>query len=484
MTNTSSQFDVIILGAGLSGIGAAYHVQNDCPDQSYAILEARGNLGGTWDLFKYPGIRSDSDMYTLGFPFYPWKNPQAIADGPAILSYIEDTANHFGIRENILFHHKVIRADWSDEGQMWTLEVEAHPEVENQIIQCKFLIGCTGYYDYENGYTPVFKGKDEFQGTIIHPQKWSPGIDYTDKKIVVIGSGATAITLVPELAKKAAGVKMLQRTPTYIVNLPREDKVANFLKKILPQKVAHRIVRWKNILSTVLFYYASKKWPQQIRRFIQKNIKKEIGEIYQHEDFDPPYNPWDQRLCLVPDGDFFEALKLPRVEIVTDTIDRFTERGILLNSGQELEADMIITATGLKVQMLGGMAVYKNGQKIEVNQTHCYKGVMFSEVPNFAIALGYTNASWTLKCDLNCEFVTRVINRMQNNGFTTCTPRFDAEKYESEPLIDLSSGYIQRAKNELPKQGSAAPWKVYQNYLKDLWALKYSKVNDGHLEYK
>ncbi|MCB0846384.1 MAG: NAD(P)/FAD-dependent oxidoreductase [Bacteroidetes bacterium] len=479
--NNSPLFDVIIIGAGLSGIGAAYHIQNDCPDHSFAILEGRGSMGGTWDLFRYPGIRSDSDMYTLGFSFYPWKNPKAIADGPAILSYIKETSRHFGIDQHIRFHHRVISADWSDKDQIWTLEIASHPEVENQVFQCRFLFACSGYYSYEAGYEPVFPGRDSFEGKVIHPQKWDTNLDYANQKIVVIGSGATAVTLVPELAKVAEEVVMLQRTPTYIVNLPSEDVLGNFLKKILPIKLAHKIIRWKNILFSMGFYQAAQKWPKTIRRYIQKKIQEELGSVYQEKDFDPPYNPWDQRLCLVPDGDFFHALAAGKARIVTDTIERFTSKGILLQSGNELSADIIITATGLQIQMLGGMEVSRNEEPVEIKDIHCYKGVMFSEIPNFALALGYTNASWTLKCDLNCKFVTRVLNYMKKHDYQTCTPRFDPQRFDSEPLLNLSSGYVQRALDELPKQGSAAPWKVYQNYFKDLLALKWSGVDDKYL---
>lgn len=472
------KYDVVIVGAGLSGIGAAYHLQSKCPNKTFTILEARDSMGGTWDLFKYPGIRSDSDMYTLGFPFYPWKDPKAIADGPAILSYIKETAREFGIDKKIEYNQKVIDAEWSSENKIWTLQVEGETPV-----QCNFLFMCSGYYNYENGYTPSFPNSEAFKGRIIHPQKWDTTLDYTDKNVVIIGSGATAVTLVPEMSKKARKVTMLQRSPTYIMNLPREDKVANFFKKILPAKAAHGLSRWKNILFALTFYNVSRKWPDTIRRFLKKQIQKSLGDKYKDADFDPKYNPWDQRLCLIPDNDLFDAINEEKVDIVTDTIDRFTPEGISLNSGKTLDADVIVTATGLRVQLFGGMKIKKDGVLMDLTQEHAYRGVMLSNVPNFAFAVGYTNASWTLKCDLNCHFVTRIINYMDDHNMEMCVPRFDAEKLTSEELIDLNSGYVQRAKGVLPKQGSKVPWKVHQNYLKDLFSLKYRTVKGEYLEY-
>ncbi len=485
MNNQSTtDYDVIIVGAGLSGIGAAYHLQTACSGKTFALLEGRSAIGGTWDLFKYPGIRSDSDMYTLGFPFNPWENPKAIADGPSILQYIKDTAQKFGIDKKIKFNHKVVDASWSDSDKLWTLKIAGNEKVQEQQLRCKFLFMCSGYYDYDKGYTPEFPGRESFKGTIIHPQLWDSSIEYANKKVVIIGSGATAVTLVPEMAKKAEKVTMLQRSPTYVVSLPSEDKIANFFRKVLPSKLAYSLSRWKNILFSIGFYNASRKWPDGVKKFIQKGIKKQLGKDYDIRHFDPKYKPWDQRLCIVPDADLFHSIKEGKVEVVTDTIKQFTPKGILLASGKELEADIIVTATGLKVQLLGGMSMHINGELGDTGKTHCYRGVMFSDVPNFAITVGYTNASWTLKCDLSCQFVTKVLNFMEQNNYTVCTPRFDSAVFKSEPLLDFDAGYVLRAFDSLPKQGSKHPWKVYQNYIKDLFSLKMESVNDKYLEYK
>lgn len=476
-------YDVVIIGAGLSGIGAAYHIQTKCPGKSFVLLESRASIGGTWDLFKYPGIRSDSDMYTLGFSFYPWKNAKSIADGPAILDYIKETASVFGIDKKIRFNHKVIDASWTDEEKLWTITIAAHGQTPQQQIKCRFMFACSGYYNYNAGYSPEFKNSNTFNGTIIHPQQWDTNLNYKDKKVVVIGSGATAVTLVPELAKQAAKVTMLQRSPTYVINLPSEDRIANFLKKIFPKQAAHTFIRWKNIVIAMLFYNVSRRWPNFVRKLIKGGIKKELGAAYDLKHFDPKYNPWDQRLCIIPDNDLFAALKGGKAEIVTDTIKEFTPNGILLESGKELEADIIVTATGLTVQLLGGMNMTVNGKSFNPQNVHCYRGVMFSDIPNFAVAIGYTNASWTLKCDLSCHYVTRVINHMDAKGHKVCVPKFDSNEFESERLLDFDAGYIKRAEAQLPRAGSRAPWKVYQNYFRDSYSLKHSAVSDKYLEY-
>jgi cation diffusion facilitator CzcD-associated flavoprotein CzcO len=476
--------DVVIVGAGLSGIAAAYHIQDKCPGKTFAVLEARAAMGGTWDLFRYPGIRSDSDMYTLGFSFNPWPNPQAIADGPSILRYIKDTARKFGLDQHIHYNRRVTDASWSDADARWTLTLAAKDDTPEHTISAGFLFLCSGYYHYQEGFLPDFPGRERFPGPVVHPQQWSGNEDYEGKKVVVIGSGATAVTLVPELAKKAERVTMLQRSPTYIMTLPSQDKVANALKRILPAQIAHNLVRWKNILLSLAFYKISRRWPQTIRRFIQKGIAKELGPHYDQRHFDPPYNPWDQRLCLVPDGDLFHALKSGKAEVVTDRIRSFTERGIALESGQELAADLIIAATGLKIQLLGGMQVRINGQTMDSGKIHCYKGVLFGGVPNFAVAIGYTNASWTLKCDLNCLFVARLLNHMDHQGYRVCTPQYDEGRFGSEPLLDFDAGYIKRALDILPRQGSRKPWKVYQNYLRDTLALRFGSVRDLYLTYR
>lgn len=476
-------YDVIIVGAGLSGIGAAYHLQTSCPGKSFTILEARASMGGTWDLFRYPGIRSDSDMYTLGFSFSPWENPKSIADGPAILQYIKDTAAKFGIDKKIEYNQKVGNASWKDSDKYWSLQVSDQAQNTTRQLRCRFLMICSGYYDYATGYDPAIPGSELFKGPIIHPQKWDSSISYANKKVVVIGSGATAVTLVPEMAKTAAKVTMLQRTPTYVVNLPGTDAMAKFFSKILPRNLTYRLIRWKNIILSITFYKAARKWPNAIKKLVQKGIKNELGEDYDMRNFDPPYKPWDQRLCVVPDNDLFQAIKSGKAEVVTDTINHITEKGILLNSGKELEANIIIKATGLKVQLLGGMTVQLNGKAVETGQMHCYRGVMLSDIPNFAFTVGYTNASWTLKCDLSAHFVTRVLNYMDKHHYGTCIPRFDSMKFKTEPLLDFGAGYIQRANDILPKQGSAAPWKVYQNYIRDRLSLNLGSVHDSFLEY-
>lgn len=477
-------FDVIVVGAGISGIGAAYHLQEKCPNKSYAILEGREKMGGTWDLFKYPGIRSDSDMYTLGFSFNPWTNPKAIADGPDILEYINETANKFGIDKHIKYNHKIKHAAWNEENSCWTLTIKEHQKVKETTIQCGFLFMCSGYYNYEKAYLPDFPGINNFKGRSIHPQFWDEKLDYKDKKVIVIGSGATAITLVPEMTKKAAKVYMLQRTPTYVVSLPSEDKIALGVRKYLPEDKAYQIIRWKNILISMGFYNAARTWPDNVKSFIQKGVEKQVGKEYDMKHFDPPYKPWDQRLCVVPDSDLFKAIRKGKAEIVTDTIKTFTEKGILLNSGKEIEADIVVTATGLELQLLGGMTMEVNGIQGDSSKTHIYRGAMLSNVPNFAITVGYTNSSWTLKVDLTSHFVTRVLNHMDSKGYKVCTPRFDEKKYASSPLMDFDAGYVKRAADVLPKQGSESPWKIYQNYLIDMVSLKMSPINDKVLEYK
>lgn len=484
MNNPQNDYDVVIVGAGLSGIGGAYYLKTHCPWLSYTILEGREAIGGTWDLFKYPGIRSDSDMYTFGFSFHPWKNPQSIADGPSILQYINETADTFDLRKNIQFGSKASSASWSSGANSWTLTVEKTNGTSPRLITCNFLFMCSGYYNYNHGYLPEFPGFQRFKGTIVHPQKWDTSLDYADKDIVIIGSGATAVTLLPELAKKAAKVTMLQRSPTYVMNLPREDKLANMLKKVLPAKMAHGAARWKNILMGLAFYKACRRWPDKLKAFLKKQVQKQLGDQYQEQNFDPTYHPWDQRLCFVPDNDLFSAIKKGNAGIVTDGINTFTETGIALKSGQHLNADIIVTATGLQLQLFGGMKILINGQPADFKNSHAYKGVMLSGIPNFAIAIGYTNASWTLKAELNCRFVTRLLNHMKKHEHHVCTPQYDPSLGASEPLMDFNSGYIKRAEDFLPKQGAKAPWKVYQNYIRDIFSLKHPDVKDRYLHYQ
>ncbi len=478
-----SHFDVLIVGAGISGIGAAWHLQTKCPGKSYAILEGRESMGGTWDLFRYPGIRSDSDMYTLGFSFRPWRDPKAIADGPSILAYVRETAQAYGIDRHIRYRQRVVRASWSSERARWTLEVRDGATGETRRYTCNFLFGCAGYYDYERGHTPELPGRDRFRGRIVHPQHWSPDVDYDGKRVVVIGSGATAVTLVPELAKRAAHVTMLQRSPTYIVSMPAEDRVANFLRARLPAESAYAVTRWKNVLLSMAFYKYCRAVPERAKKGIVRLVRKEIGRAIDADvHFTPSYKPWDQRLCLVPDGDLFHALREGRASIVTDRIDTITETGIRLCSGAELPADLIVTATGLNLKFLGGIELEVDGRHVEPAKTMTYKGMMFSDVPNLAIAIGYTNASWTLKVDLTAEYVCRLLQHMDAKGYTRATPRRTDPSVTEEPILDFSSGYVQRSIHAFPRQGSRAPWKLYQNYVLDLLSFRRAPVDDGVLE--
>lgn len=479
----TEHFDVLIVGAGLSGIGAGYHLQHNCPAKRYAILEGRDCLGGTWDLFRYPGIRSDSDMYTLGYSFRPWRDAKAIADGASILDYVRDTARDHGIDRKIRFKHRVKRAAWSSTDALWTVEAETSP---GEVVRftCNFLFMCSGYYNYEAGYTPEFEGTERFQGRIVHPQKWTEDIDYAGKRVVVIGSGATAVTLVPELAKTAAHVTMLQRSPSYIVARPREDAIANWLRRHFPAKFAYATTRWKNVLLGMLFYNLCRRKPERMKQKIIQLVKNELGgtcDVERH--FTPRYNPWDQRLCLVPNGDLFEALKTNKASVVTDQIETFTERGLKLRSGAELAADLIVTATGLDLQVLGDLRISVDGRQVEPARTMSYKGMMFSDVPNFAAAFGYTNASWTLKCDLTCEYVCRLLKYMDEHGYRQCTPRNDDTSITTTPWIDFTSGYVRRARGKFPNQGSKAPWRLYQNYALDLMTLRFAAVDDGVMRF-
>ncbi len=478
----ASHLDVIIVGAGLSGIGAAYHIQERCPGKSYAILEGRAALGGTWDLFRYPGIRSDSDMYTLGFRFRPWTDPKAIADGPSILAYLRDTAEAYGIDRKIRYDHRVVRASWSSDDARWTLEVETAGG--RKTLTCNFLFSCTGYYDYDEGYTPELPGRETFRGRIVHPQLWTDDVEYAGKRVIVIGSGATAVTLVPELSKRAAHVTMLQRSPSYVVTVPERDRIADWMRARLPLEGAYALTRWKNVLLGTAFYKFCRRFPERAKRLIVSGVKKAVGDsVDVKKHFTPSYAPWDQRVCLVPDGDLFVALREGRASVVTDHIERLTEKGIALRSGEELEADLIVTATGLKLKFLGGIQVYVDGKHIEPSSVMTYKGMMCSDVPNFAFAIGYTNASWTLKCDLTSEYVCRLLDHMDKHGYTMAVPRRTDPEVEELPIIDFSSGYVRRALDQLPKQGSVAPWRLYQNYTLDVMTLRGGRVDDSAMEF-
>ncbi|MGA9794179.1 MAG: NAD(P)/FAD-dependent oxidoreductase [Rhizomicrobium sp.] len=476
-------FDVVIVGAGLSGIGAAYHLQTEARQKSYVILEGREASGGTWDLFRYPGIRSDSDMYTLGYNFKPWREAKAIADGPSILKYVRATASENGIDKNIRYRHMVKRASWDSTAARWTVDAEMGEAKQVVRFTCNFLFMCSGYYAYSGGYDPHFAGRDSFEGRIVHPQKWPSDLDYKNKKVVVIGSGATAVTVVPAMANDAAHVTMLQRSPTYMVSRPAEDKLANWLRDRLPAMLAYQTIRWRNVLFGMYFFNLARKQPAKVKQYLIGMLKKELPEGFDlNAHFTPRYNPWDQRLCLVPDSDFFAGIKDNKVSVVTDTIETFTPKGIKLKSGQELDADIVVTATGLKLELLGGMQVSVDGVAVNMSKTMSYKGMMYSDVPNLASCFGYTNASWTLKCDLTCEYISRLLNYMDRHGYVEARPRKDAS-VEEAPWLDFSSGYVQRAKDILPRQGSKKPWKLYQNYALDLVALRYGKVNDGTLQF-
>jgi cation diffusion facilitator CzcD-associated flavoprotein CzcO len=476
--------DVLIVGAGISGICAGHYVQAKCPSKSYAILEGRGSIGGTWDLFRYPGIRSDSDMYTLGFRFRPWPDAKAIADGPAILSYVRETASMDGIDRHVRFHHRVTRAEWSSEDARWTVEAERTDTGETVVLTCSFLFMCAGYYRYDRGYMPAFEGIERFQGQVVHPQEWSDDIDYDDKRVVVIGSGATAVTLVPAMAERAAHVTMLQRSPSYVVSLPGQDPVARTLRRFLPARLVYPIVRWKNVLMTMLVFQLSRRRPQWVKAMIRKGLEQRLPAGYDIDThFKPRYNPWDQRMCLVPDGDLFDAIRAGSASVVTDRIETFTERGIKLASGAELEADLVVSATGLTLVPLGGIAIAVDGDEIALPETLTYKGMMLSGVPNLAFAVGYTNASWTLKCELTCEYVCRLLNHTDEHSHAVCTPRLRDSSVTEEPLIDFSSGYVQRAIAQFPRQGSRAPWRLYQNYARDLVLLRFGAIEDDAIEF-
>ena len=483
----SDHFDVLIVGAGLSGIGAGFHLQQRCPGKSFAILEGRDAIGGTWDLFRYPGIRSDSDMFTLGYSFKPWIEAKAIADGPRILNYVRETAVENGIDKKIRFHHRVKRASWSSPDARWTVEAERSAgEGGTEIVRftCHFLFMCSGYYRYEQGYTPEFAGRENFAGRIVHPQQWTDDIDYAGKRVVVIGSGATAVTLVPALARQAAHVTMLQRSPTYVVSRPAQDPLANKLRARLPAKLAYRIIRWRNVLLGMYFFQLARRQPARVKQLILGGVRMALGSDYDiATHFTPRYNPWDQRLCLVPDGDLFRAIRENRASVVTAEIDSFTKGGIRLKDGRELEADIIVTATGLVLQVLGGIEVAVDGRSVDFAKTLNYKGMMYSDVPNLAAAFGYTNASWTLKCDLTCEYVCRVLNYMDRHGYRQCMPHNSDPTISELPPLNFTSGYVQRSVAKMPKQGSKRPWRLYQNYALDILTLRFGKIDDGVMQY-
>ena len=474
--------DVIVVGAGISGIAAGYNLKKSCQNKSFAILEARENIGGTWDLFKYPGIRSDSDMHTLGFRFKPWIHDKSIADGPSILEYLNETIDEYKLRNNILLNHKIKSANWNSDQSKWELVVEENNHTKN--MTCNFLFLCGGYYSYTKPHMPSFKNEENFDGDIVHPQFWNEEIDYANKKIAVIGSGATAITIVPAIAEIAEHVTMIQRSPTYVVSGPSEDKINKFLRKILPTKITYFLIRWKNILWQSFTFSMARKYPKRTKNKILELIREELGPDFDIEKhFTPTYKPWDQRICLVPDSDLFNSIKNKKASIVTETIKEFQSDGIMLDSGQKIEADIIITATGIELNSFNDINVTIDGVKVHPNERLTYKGMMLSGVPNFAVSFGYVNASWTLRADLTCEYVCRLINLMDKKGVLCCVPINDESAHGDDKLIDFTSGYFKRGLHMMPKQGNKAPWKNYQNYLRDIFAVRLFSIKDSNLNF-
>ena len=473
--------DVIIVGAGISGIAAGYNLKKSCPNKSFSILEGRENIGGTWDLFKYPGIRSDSDMHTLGFRFKPWIHDKSIADGPSIMEYLHETISEYKLNDNILLNHKVDSANWNSKKSRWELKINVNNDLRD--MTCNFFFLCGGYYSYTKPHMPYFKNQENFKGQIVHPQFWDESLDYKNKKIAVIGSGATAITIVPAIAEQAEHVVMIQRSPTYVVSGPSEDVINKFLRRILPVRITYFLIRWKNILYQSFTFFVARKYPERTKNKILDLAKNEIGVENVNQHFTPSYKPWDQRICLVPDSDLFNAINNKKASVVTDTINEFRQDGILLDSGKKIEADIIITATGIELNSLNDINVTIDDIKVIANERLTYKGMMLSGVPNFAISFGYVNASWTLRADLTCEYVCRLINLMDKKGVKCCEPIEDKSAYGDDQLIDFTSGYFERGLNQMPKQGNKSPWKNYQNYLKDIFAVRLFSIKDSNLNF-
>ena len=474
--------DIIVVGAGISGIAAGYNLQKSCPNKSFSILEGRSSLGGTWDLFKYPGVRSDSDMHTLGFRFKPWIHKKSIADGPSILEYLNETVDEYNLREKISFNQKVISSNWSSDKSLWELKVLSNGDEIS--MTCNFLFLCGGYYSYDKPFMPEFPNQEEFQGRLIHPQFWDESLDYSNKKVIVIGSGATAVTLVPAIAKKAEHVTMLQRSPSYVISGPGEDSWSKSLNKILPTRFTYFLIRWKNILRTSLGFYLSRKYPNWIKKRIIDLVREELGQDYDVEKhFTPRYNPWDQRMCLVPDSDLFASIRDKKASVVTDVIKSFNKDGILVESGEQINADIIVSATGIEINILNDINVSVDDEKVVPNNKLAYKGMMLSGVPNLAFTFGYVNASWTLRADLTCEYVCRLLNQMDKQKVSVCLPEEDSLAKVDDEYIDFTSGYVQRALDIMPKQGTKAPWRNYQNYLKDIFLVRLFSIKDSTLKF-
>ena len=484
-TNSGNQsVDVLIIGAGLSGIGGACHLRRNCPDRSFMILESREASGGTWDLFRYPGIRSDSDMYTFGYGFKPWSDKSSIADGHKILRYIREAAAEYDVEQHIRYQHKVLSANWSSTNQRWLVTAELGDTGEQVTIDCQFIFSCSGYYDYDQGYTPEFAGIDKFKGQVVHAQHWPEKLNYKDKRVVVIGSGATAVTLVPTMSKDTASLVMLQRSPTYIASVPKEQPLAEKLRKWLPDRWVFRLTRWSRVFFQIYLYQLSRKKPQQLKKLLLGRVRQEMGPDYDVDThFTPDYNPWDQRLCAVPDGDLFAAIREGRAEVVTDHIDHFNKEGIELKSGQQLDADIVVLATGLNLKFAGGVQYSVDNRVLDFTEHFIFRGMMFSDLPNMAFTVGYTNSSWTLKADLTAKYVSRLLNKMTRRDYTSVTPRLKGE-VEEVPLLDFDAGYVLRSRESFPKQGNRLPWKNYQNYIRDFIGLSLGRQNDDELEFR
>jgi monooxygenase len=479
----TEQLDVLIIGAGLSGVGSACHLVERLEHKTFAVLEAREAIGGTWDLFRYPGVRSDSDMFTLGYSFRPWESAKAIADGPSILSYVRETAREYGVDRRIRFNHRAVRAEWSSADSRWTVEAERTDTGETVHFSASFVLLCTGYYRYDEGYTPRFEGTERFTGQIVHPQHWPEDLDYSGKRVIVIGSGATAVTLVPAMAQQAAHVTMLQRSPTYIISRPAEDPIAKHAPRLLPNKLAYGLMRWKNALLMLGSYTLSRRRPEFVKRLLRHGVVRLLPAGFDVDThFKPTYNPWDQRLCLVPDGDLFRVIREGRASIETGPIKTFTETGIELESGRTLDADVIVTATGLNLLALGGIELAVDGQEVELPKAMAYKGMLLSDIPNMAFATGYTNASWTLKCDLVAQYFCRLIDHMDRHGYRQFVAPRDPKVGEA-PLIDLKAGYVLRSLEDFPVQGDIPPWRLHQNYVRDFALLRRGEIEDGVLEF-
>jgi cation diffusion facilitator CzcD-associated flavoprotein CzcO len=476
--------DVLIVGAGVSGVGAACHLTRKCPDKSYLVLERRQRMGGTWDLFRYPGVRSDSDMFTFGYSFRPWNATKVLADGSSIRQYVEETAAEYGVNEHIRYGMHVLKGSWSTETGRWTVEVRDAATKRRKKFTANFVMACSGYYNYDKGYRPDFPGEADFTGPIVHPQFWPEDLDYRGKRVVIIGSGATAVTLVPAMAQDTAHITMLQRSPTYILTLPAEDKISEKLRRVLPDSTVWRMARRRTILLQRGLYQLSRSRPELVRNLMIKLAARQLKGKSDIANFTPRYNPWDERLCVVPNGDLFRALRSGKADIVTDRIERFTPTGIKLESGTELEADIIVTATGLNVQMMGGAEVEIDGEPLELSDRVAYKSVMLDGVPNAILVFGYTNASWTLKADLACEYACRLLNHMDQHGYRQAVPvAAEADRGEGSVLDALNSGYVRRAEGLLPRQGTNGPWRVRQDYLRDVPMLRVGSIDDGVLQF-